>query len=93
MVTGTTGHKSGTTTPSGPYALSDRSGRLGGHTTPTRAIFSRSTHPQSWLGRAAKLELAAGQLRLLRAAARPLLIDDQSLSVVLWVYRRVGLDM
>ena len=36
----------------------------------------RSTHPLSQLGRAAKLELAAGHFRLLRAAARPLLIVD-----------------
>ena len=53
----------------------------------------RSTHPLSWLGRHAKLELAAGQLRLLRAAAAPLLLVNLSLSVVLWVDRRVGLVM
>ena len=53
----------------------------------------RPIHPLSWLGKATKLELGPGLLRLLRAAARPLLIDDQSLSVVLWVYRRAVLDM
>ena len=93
MVTGTTGHKFGTTPPSGPHTLGDRSGRLGGRTTPPRPGFSRSSHPLSWLGRAAKPELAAGHVRLLRAAAAPLLIVDLSLSVVLWVDRRVGLVM
>ena len=36
----------------------------------------RSIHPLSWLAKAADLELAAGRLRLLRAAARRLLVVD-----------------
>ena len=58
-----------------------------------RASFLRPIHPLSRLGKAAKLELGPGLLRLLRAAALLLLVIDHSPLVALWVYRRAGLDM
>ena len=53
----------------------------------------RSIHPLSWLAKAADLELAAGRLRLLRAAARRLLVVDHSLLGKHAVVSGLGLDM
>ena len=71
----------------------DRSDRLSGPTTPTRPEVLRSIHPLSWLAKAADLELAAGRLRLLRAAARRLLVVNHSLLGKHAVVSGLGLDM
>ena len=76
-----------------PHAQIDRSDRLSGPTTPTRPELLRSIHPLSWLAKAADLELAAGRLRLLRAAARRLLVVDHSLLGKHAVVSGLGLDM
>ena len=76
-----------------PHAQIDRSDRLSGPTTPTRPDVLRSIHPLSWLAKAADLELAAGRLRLLRAAARRLLVVDHSLLGKHAVVSGLGLDM
>ena len=59
----------------------------------TRPELLRSIHPLSWLAKAADLELAAGRLRLLRAAARRLLVVDHSLLGKHAVVSGLGLDM
>ena len=76
-----------------PHAQIDRSDRLSGPTTPTRPDVLRSIHPLSWLAKAADLEQAAGRLRLLRAAARRLLVVNHSLLGKHAVVSGLGLDM
>ena len=64
-----------------PHAHSDLSRRPSGPSTPPRARLLRSTHQLAQLGQPADLELAAGCLRVLRAAARRLLIVDHQIPV------------
>ena len=74
VVTGTNGHKSGTTTPSGPHALSDRSRRP--YNAAASGILALHPPPGIQLGRAAKPEQPPGHPLVVRAAARLLLIVD-----------------